>query len=94
MSREQVHAFGRRVRDHRLKQGLSYYDVANRGGSRGSGALSASYVKLVENMDRQDGIPNSLHMSTPSLDSAFQLAKALGLTLSKLVEGIENEVAS
>lgn len=35
-----------------------------------------------------------MSMSTPSLYNAFQIARWLGMTLSKLVEGIGNEVVS
>lgn len=42
---------------------------------------------LVERMDRP-----GLHMTTPTLYGAVQIAKGLGIPLSKLVEGIEREV--
>jgi transcriptional regulator with XRE-family HTH domain len=85
VSREQVQAFGRSVERHRTRQGLTREELAKRGSP---GALSGGYIKLVENMDPPTKLPGNLFMSNPSLNNAFEIARALGVPLSVLVEGI------
>jgi transcriptional regulator with XRE-family HTH domain len=85
-----VAAFGRAVRRCRNEQGITHEEVAKRSGDRGPGSMDGRYVRRVEEIERP--LNHAMAMSTPTLLSAFLIAKGLGVPLAKLVEGIEDEV--